>query len=106
MRHQTWRNRPGGLDLGPWQTACLTVALTVGCATESHFVWVEQIPVANQNIEAIEPRDSIQISVRNQPTLSGEFLVGDHGNYSQPTLGTIPSPGRPPTSSRGTSKSD
>ena len=44
--------------------------------------------------ETIEPRDTIQISVKNQPTLSGEFLVGDHGNYSQPTLGPIPVAGK------------
>lgn len=83
LRTRTWRT-----------TACLSVALAVGCATESHFVWVDQIPISNQNIEAIEPRDSILISVKNQPTLSGEFLVGDHGNYSQPTLGTISAAGK------------
>ena len=87
MRNRTWGNQT-------WKTACLSVALTVGCATESQFVWVEQIPVAAQNIEAIEPRDSILISVKNQPSLSGEFLVGDHGNYSQPTLGTISAAGK------------
>jgi polysaccharide export outer membrane protein len=37
----------------------------------------------------IGPRDLILVSVRNQPALSGEFTVGDHGEYSQPTLGTI-----------------
>lgn len=77
-----------------WVMACLSVALTVGCATESRFVWVDDIPIATQNIEGIEPRDSILISVKNQPSLSGEFLVGDHGNYSQPTLGTIPVAGK------------
>jgi polysaccharide biosynthesis/export protein len=68
---------------------CLSLALTLGCATESHFVWVDQIPIANQNLETIEPRDTILVSVKNQPSLSGEFPVGDHGNYAQPTLGTI-----------------
>jgi polysaccharide export outer membrane protein len=72
----------------------MSVALTVGCATESRFVWVDDIPIVSQNIEAIEPRDSILIAVKNQPSLSGEFLVGDHGNYSQPTLGTIPVGGK------------
>lgn len=75
-------------------TTCLAVALAIGCATEGRFVWVEDMPIVSQNIEAIEPRDSIQISVKNQPSLSGEFLVGDHGNYSQPTLGTIPVGGK------------
>jgi polysaccharide export outer membrane protein len=77
-----------------WGIACLSAALTVGCATESHFVWVDEIPIADQNIEAIEPRDTILVSVKNQPSLSGEFLVGDHGNYLQPTLGTIPVAGK------------
>jgi len=74
--------------------AGLTMALTVGCATESHFVWVTDVPIVTQSAETIEPRDTILISVKNQPTLSGEFPVGDHGNYSQPTLGTIPVAGK------------
>ena len=75
--------------------AGLTLAAAiVGCATESRFVWVADVPVAAQNAEAIEPRDTIQISVKNQPTLSGEFLVSDHGSYSQPTLGPIPVAGK------------
>jgi polysaccharide export outer membrane protein len=78
--------------------ACLSIVclsgLTIGCATESHFVWVDDIPIVSQNVETIEPRDSIVISVKNQPSLSGEFLVGDHGNYMQPTLGTIPVEGK------------
>ena len=77
-----------------WTTLGLAVALTVGCATESQFVWVGDVPIVSQSTETIEPRDTILISVRNQPTLSGEFLVGDHGNYSQPTLGTIPVAGK------------
>jgi polysaccharide biosynthesis/export protein len=81
-------------SLGRSFGVCLSAALAIGCATESHFVWVDDIPIVSQNIEAIEPRDSIQISVKNQPSLSGEFLVGDHGNYSQPTLGTIPVAGK------------
>ena len=86
--------RPRSCKAQTWTTACLSVALTVGCATESHFVWVDEMPIASQNLEAIEPRDSILISVKNQPALSGDFLVGDHGNYSQPTLGTIPVAGK------------
>jgi polysaccharide biosynthesis/export protein len=75
-------------------TAGLALALTVGCATESRFVWVADVPIVAQNGETIEPRDTILVSVKNQPTLSGEFPVGDHGNYSQPTLGTIPVAGK------------
>jgi polysaccharide export outer membrane protein len=74
--------------------ACLAMTMAFGCATESRFVWVEDVPMVSQNAETIEPRDTILVSVKNQPTLSGEFLVGEHGNYSQPTLGTISVAGR------------
>jgi polysaccharide biosynthesis/export protein len=60
-----------------------------GCATESPFVWVQDLPLAGDTQGIIGPRDTILISVRNQPALSGEFPVGDHGEYLQPTLGTI-----------------
>jgi polysaccharide export outer membrane protein len=61
----------------------------VGCATESPFLWVQDLPISPDNGATIEPRDTILVAVKNQPALSGEFLVGDHGEYSQPTLGTF-----------------
>jgi len=76
--------------------ACLGFGLAVGCVPESQFVWVRDLPVAVQTGEIIAPRDSILVSVRNQPGLSGEFVVSDHGEYLQPTLGTIPVAGRSP----------
>jgi polysaccharide export outer membrane protein len=66
----------------------------IGCATERPFVWVQNVPMAVDSQGTIESRDTILISVRNQPTLSGEFPVGDHGEYLQPTLGTITVAGR------------
>jgi polysaccharide export outer membrane protein len=76
--------------------ALLGVASIVGCAAESPFVWVADLPVVTQSGETISPRDTIQVSVRNQPGLSGEFPVSDHGEYLQPTLGTISVAGRTP----------
>jgi polysaccharide export outer membrane protein len=67
----------------------LSVAFSAGCATESPFVWVQDLPVVSDTQTSIGPRDTILVSVRNQPALSGEFPVGDHGEYMQPTLGTI-----------------
>jgi|tagenome__1003787_1003787.scaffolds.fasta_scaffold20860917_2 polysaccharide export outer membrane protein len=72
----------------------LLVALTLGpaalgCATEHAFRWVQDLPVAPGDSTTIEPRDTILVSVKNQPALSGEFLVGDRGEYSQPTVGTV-----------------
>jgi len=68
---------------------CLVDALALGCAEESKFVWVADLPVAAQSPNIIGPRDTILISVRNQTNLSGEFPVSDHGEYLQPTLGPI-----------------
>lgn len=61
----------------------------ISCATERPFLWVQDLPISPDNGAVIEPRDSILVAVRNQPALSGEFVVGDHGEYAQPTLGTI-----------------
>lgn len=67
----------------------ILLALSAGCATESPFVWVQDLPMLADSQAIIGPRDTILVSVRNQPALSGEFPVGDHGEYLQPTLGTI-----------------
>jgi protein involved in polysaccharide export with SLBB domain len=70
--------------------AALTLgAAALGCGTEHAFRWVQDLPVAPGDGAMIEPRDTILVSVKNQPALSGEFLVGDRGEYSQPTVGTI-----------------
>jgi polysaccharide biosynthesis/export protein len=71
-------------------TAVLTLgAAALGCVTEHAFRWVEDLPVVPSDGGVIEPRDTILVSVRNQPALSGEFVVGDRGEYSQPTLGAV-----------------
>jgi len=75
------------------RVAALALALVsslTGCATERPFVWVQDFPAQSEPQEGIiGPRDMILIAVQNQPALSGEFAVGDHGEYLQPTLGTI-----------------
>ena len=76
-------------DAGLAWAAALVVTVVVGCATEREFVWVQNLPAGDDSRGTIEPRDTILIAVRNQPALSGEFPVGDHGEYLQPTLGTI-----------------
>ena len=65
------------------------VAAGLGCGTEHAFRWVQDLPVSASDGTTIEPRDTILVSVRNQPALSGEFLVGDRGEYSHPTIGTV-----------------
>lgn len=71
-----------------WAVA-LALGTLMACATERPFIWVQDLPSSADNGSVIEPRDTILVAVRNQAALSGEFVVGDHGEYSQPTLGTI-----------------
>jgi polysaccharide export outer membrane protein len=65
------------------------LALMGACATERPFVWVQDIPSSGDSTAIVEPRDTILVSVRNQKELSGEFPVGDHGEYLQPVLGIV-----------------
>jgi polysaccharide export outer membrane protein len=82
------RDRPARGRRAVW-AAALGCALAAGCATEGSFVSVQDLPMTAESQAMIGPRDVLLVSVRNQPTLSGEFTVGDHGEYAQPTLGTI-----------------
>lgn len=72
----------------------LAIATALGCASQRAFVWVQDVPILQQSPMTIEPRDTIAVVVRNQPALSGEFMVGDQGEYSHPTIGSISVGGR------------
>lgn len=78
--------------------AAVAVALAIfvgaACAAERPFVWVHDLPLLPADQPVIAARDTIVVDVRNQPTLSGEFVVGDAGVYRHPTLGTINVEGR------------
>ena len=78
--------------------AALALAIVVGvaCAAERPFVWVHDLPLLAADQPVIAARDTIVVDVRNQATLSGEFVVGDAGVYRHPTLGTITSKVEPP----------
>jgi polysaccharide biosynthesis/export protein len=84
-----FRRRLGRLAL----TAVIAVGglSFAGCATEGTFVWVQDMPLAapQPGPPVIGPRDTILVDVRNQTALSGEFVVGDGGDYRQPNLGPI-----------------
>ena len=80
--------KAGSVGVG-FIAALLLAGAALGCVTEHAFRWVQDLPIAPVDAETIEPRDTILVSVKNQPALSGEFLVGDRGEYSQPTLGTV-----------------
>jgi polysaccharide export outer membrane protein len=65
-------------------------SLALGCAHDERFTWVEDLPAKNPGSEpVIHPRDTLQVEVNRQPTLSGEFIVRDDGHYSQPMVGSI-----------------
>jgi polysaccharide biosynthesis/export protein len=79
-----------------WRALAMGLALgaVLGCASQRAFVWVQDVPVWQENPATIQPRDAIAVVVRNQPALSGEFVVGDQGEYSQPTVGAVSAGGR------------
>jgi polysaccharide export outer membrane protein len=65
-------------------------SLALGCAHDERFTWAEDLPAKNSGAEpVIHPRDTLQVEVNRQPTLSGEFIVRDDGHYSQPMVGSI-----------------
>jgi polysaccharide export outer membrane protein len=70
-----------------------------GCATDRPFVWLQDLPP----IAPIPPdglihsRDSIVVGVRDQPTMSGEFVVRDDGGCLLPTIGEVHVNGRTPS---------
>jgi polysaccharide export outer membrane protein len=61
-----------------------------GCAHESPFVWVQDVPVVEQSpVTRIQPRDTISIEVAGQASLSGEATVRDDGSYFNPLIGNV-----------------
>jgi polysaccharide biosynthesis/export protein len=86
----------------PLAVALATTAAAVsGCATEHPYVWVSEVQTQPDSGQTILPRDTILVVVQNQPAMSGEFVVGDHGDYPQPTLGTIEVAGKTTTQVQG-----
>jgi hypothetical protein len=68
----------------------LFASLSLGCAHDERFTWVEDMPLKESGSEAvIHPRDTILVEVQKQPTLSGEFVVRDDGHYAQPMVGSV-----------------
>jgi len=74
----------------------LLATAAASCALDRPYVWVQDMPSAPAGPALIEPRDTILVVVRNQPPLSGEFVVSEQGEYSQPTLGAVRVAGKTP----------
>ena len=65
--------------------------LAVGCAHEAPFVWVQDVPIAEQTpVVRIQARDTISIDIAGQASLSGESTVRDDGSYFNPLVGSVP----------------
>jgi polysaccharide export outer membrane protein len=79
--------------------ALLTTGLTVGgCQTSGPFVWVNHLtPQETPEEPVIAPRDTILVEVKNQPNMTGEFLVREDGHYTQPLLGSVRVEGATPS---------
>ena len=79
-------------------TFCLLpLVLLSTCAAELPYVWVQDLPVGGvEGQPVIQSRDTIVVHVRDQPALSGEFVVRDDGGYLHPTLGNVLVGGRSP----------
>jgi protein involved in polysaccharide export with SLBB domain len=71
--------------------------IVVGCATERPYVWIHDLPaIPAPGDGLIHPRDSLVVAVRDQPAMSGEFVVRDDGGCLLPTVGDIHVEGRTP----------
>lgn len=69
------------------------------CGAGSAYVWVSELPESDLRAEAnpvIRPGDTLSIVVRQQATLSGDFVVQSDGRYTQPLVGHIPVSGLTP----------
>ncbi len=72
-------------------------ALAAASCAETPFVWIANLPPPDPNQEAaIHSRDSIVVAVRDQPALSGEFVVREDGGIFLPTIGEVAVNGRLP----------
>ena len=77
-----------------------TLFATAGCATDRPYVWAQGLPPAaipaDGETQILHARDTLAVAVRDQPTLSGEFVVRDDGGYLHPMLGNVMVNGRTP----------
>ncbi|MDB4983734.1 MAG: Polysaccharide export protein [Myxococcales bacterium] len=72
-------------------------ALAVAGCAERPFVWIANLPPPDPLLEAaIHSRDAIMVAVRDQPALSGEFVVREDGGIFIPTIGEVAVNGRLP----------
>ena len=73
------------------------LVLSSACAHRGPFVWVNDLAADDESLSAgIQARDSILVETRDQPTMSGEFVVRDDGHFAMPMIGSLRVLGLPP----------
>lgn len=66
------------------------VLLMSGCSgAQSPWVWVHELPPQKATAPVIKPGDTLQVTVRNQASISGQLKVQPNGTYVQPQLGAV-----------------
>lgn len=65
----------------------LFVVAFAGCS-HGQYVWVKDLP-PQADAKTIQPGDTLAVLVKNQPQLSGDFVVRPNGKYAQPLVGEI-----------------
>jgi polysaccharide export outer membrane protein len=67
------------------------LVLLASCAGRPPFTWYHSLPDGGEapGTAVINPGDKILVQVNNHPELSGEFVVGESGEYSHPVAGLI-----------------
>lgn len=63
---------------------------TMGCgAAQGPWIWVFELPPQPQEAPQIKAGDTLQVTVRDQTPMSGQFRVQPNGTYVQPQLGAV-----------------
>ena len=70
--------------------ASMWLITLVGCgASQGPWIWVHELPPQPPEVPRIKPTDTLQVTVRNQPSMSGQQRVQPNGTYVQPQLGAV-----------------
>ena len=69
----------------------LFFSILTSCAPKVPFVWVDCLPIEDQKAlpYQIQTGDQVEVSVWNQPQISGTFSVREDGNITVPLIGDI-----------------
>lgn len=74
--------------------ALLSGALLLACGPTGRYVWVHDLPSAARQENILQPRDTVDIVVRGQDAMSGQFDIRPGGQLVMPVLGSVNAAGR------------